>query len=48
MVPELVATQDRKSLSPMDIVAVLTKVTQDQQKRIEKLEKEIDELKKKQ
>jgi hypothetical protein len=27
-VPELVATKDRRSLSPMDIVAVLTKVTQ--------------------
>lgn len=29
-VPDLVATQDRKSLAPMDIVAVLTKVVQDQ------------------
>jgi hypothetical protein len=54
-VPELVATQDRKSLSPMDIVAVLTKGFQDQQKliqdqqiRLEKLEKEMAELKKKQ
>jgi hypothetical protein len=31
-VPELVATNDRKGLSPMDIVAVLTKVVQEQQK----------------
>ena len=30
-VPELVATKDRKGLSPMDIVAVLTKVVQKQQ-----------------
>ena len=29
-VPDLVATNDRKSLSPMDIVAVLTTVTKDQ------------------
>jgi hypothetical protein len=36
-VPELVAMKDRKSLSPMDIVAVLTKVTQDQQKIVENL-----------
>jgi hypothetical protein len=28
-VPELVAMKDRKSLSPMDIVAVLTKVVQE-------------------
>ena len=27
--PELVATKDRKGLSPMDIVAVLTKVVQE-------------------
>lgn len=30
-VPELVASKDRKGLSPMDIVAVLTKVVQEQQ-----------------
>jgi hypothetical protein len=29
-VPELVATNDHKSLSPMDIVAVLTTVAKDQ------------------
>ena len=33
-VPELVATKDRKGLSPMDIVAVLTRVVQEQQKTI--------------
>jgi hypothetical protein len=33
-VPELLATKDRKSLDPMDIVAVLTKVTQEQQRVI--------------
>ncbi len=37
-VPDLVATKDRKSLSPMDIVAVLTKVVQQQQKKIDALE----------
>lgn len=37
-VPELVATKDRKSLSPMDIVALLTKVVQQQQQKIEILE----------
>ena len=34
-VPDLVATKDRKGLSPMDIVAVLTKVVQEQQKLIQ-------------
>jgi hypothetical protein len=36
-VPELVASKGRKGLSPMDFVAVLTKVVQTQQKEIEKL-----------
>ena len=36
-VPGLVASKDRKGLSPMDIVAVLTKVVQQQQKEIEEL-----------
>jgi hypothetical protein len=44
-VPELVATKNRKGLSPMDIVAVLTKVVQEQQKTIEKQQNEIKELK---
>lgn len=42
-VPELVATKDRDSLSTMDIVAVLTKVVQEQQVRIEELEARLDE-----
>jgi hypothetical protein len=53
-VPALVAMNDRKSLSPMDIVAVLTKVVQEQQQFIqqqqkinEKMKKEITELKEK-
>jgi hypothetical protein len=33
-VPELVATNDHKSLSPMDIVAVLTAVTKDQKSKV--------------
>lgn len=37
-VPDLVATSDRKGLSPMDIVAVLTKVVKQQQKKIAELE----------
>ena len=43
--PDLVATKDRKGLSPMDIVAVLTKVVQEQQKTIEELRNDIAELK---
>ena len=42
-VPELVATKDRKGLSPMDIVAVLTKVTQEQQRAIEDHQKVAQE-----
>ena len=34
-VPDLVATEDRKGLSPMEVVAVLTKVVQEQQKKME-------------
>lgn len=52
-VPDLVASKDRKGMSPMDVVAVLTKVVQEQQERdkeqqklIDELRKEIDELKK--
>lgn len=44
-VPALVATRDRKSLSAMDIVAVLTKVVQEQQKEIEALKTRIRDLK---
>jgi hypothetical protein len=39
-VPEIVSTKDRKGLSPMDIVAVLTRVVQEQQKAIEEQKKE--------
>ena len=50
-VPELVATRDRKGMSPMDVVAVLTKVVQEQQSVaqeqqsvIEKLTERLNEL----
>ncbi len=39
-VPELVADKERKSLSPMDITAVVTKVVQQQQQAIEQLREE--------
>jgi len=42
-VPELVAMGDRKSLSPMDIVAVLTKVVQEQQRSDEELKRKNQE-----
>ena len=41
-VPPLVATNDRVTLSPMDVVAVLTRVVQEQQRQIEALEARID------
>ena len=41
-VPDLVATKDRKGLSAMDIVAVLTRVVQYQQKKIEALETQLN------
>jgi len=40
-VPEIVASNDRMSLSPMDIVAVLTRVIQAQQARIDELERRM-------
>jgi hypothetical protein len=43
-VPDLVAMPDRKGLSTMDVVAVLTKVVQQQQSTIQKLEKRVAEL----
>ena len=46
-VPDVVAMKDRKNLSAMDIVAVLTKVVQEQQKSISELNKKIAELEKK-
>ena len=45
-VPDLVATKDRKGLSSMDVVAVLTKALQEQQKTIAALSKDMEELKK--
>jgi Chaperone of endosialidase len=45
-VPEIVATPDHKTLSPMEIVGVLTKVVKDQQKTIDELSKRLEELEK--
>lgn len=45
-VPDLVATVDRKSLSSMDIVAVLTKVVKDQQQTIKKQKEMVEALNK--
>jgi hypothetical protein len=45
-VPEIVAVPDRKGLSALDIVAVLTKAVQDQQKTIDQLSRKIEELEK--
>jgi hypothetical protein len=41
-VPGLVASKDRASLSTMDIVAVLTRVVQEQQQKIAELEARLD------
>jgi membrane protease subunit (stomatin/prohibitin family) len=46
-VPELVATADRKGMSTMDIVAVLTKVVQEQQKIIADLQERMAKVEKK-
>lgn len=43
-VPELVAMTDRQGLSSMDIVAVLTRVVQSQQRQIEALERRIEDV----
>ncbi|MBF0537596.1 MAG: tail fiber domain-containing protein [Nitrospirae bacterium] len=43
-VPDIVATKDRKGLSPMDMVALLTKVVQEQQKLVQEQQKTIAEL----
>jgi len=43
-VPELVASKDRKGMSSMDVVAVLTKVVQEQQKTMAELSKKMSEL----
>lgn len=43
-VPDLVASKDRKGLSPMDIVAVLTKALQQQQRTITELQTQVQRL----
>jgi uncharacterized protein YgiM (DUF1202 family) len=43
-VPDLVAVGDRDALSSMDIVAVLTRVVQEQQRKIKELEERLDAL----
>ena len=43
-VPDLVATKDRKGLSAMDIVAVLTKVVREQKETVEKQQAVINTL----
>jgi hypothetical protein len=45
-VPELVGMKSKKSIAAMDIVSVLTKVVQEQQKTISKLEERITDLEK--
>jgi len=45
-VPDLVAMNDRKGLNAMDMVAMLTRVLQEQQKAIMELREEITKLKK--
>lgn len=45
-VPSILATKDRKGVSSMDVVALLTKVVQEQQKTISELKKEVEGMKK--
>lgn len=45
-VPALVAASDRKTLSAMDVVAVLTKVVQEQQQTITELKEKVERLEK--
>jgi len=40
-VPELVASSDRRTVSPMDMIAVLTKVVQEQQHMINTLQRQL-------
>lgn len=44
-VPDLVATRDRKGLSPLDIVAVLTRVVREQNRTIDELKGELAAIK---
>ena len=43
-VPELVASKDKKGMSSMDVVAVLTKVVQEQQRTIAELSEKVAQL----
>lgn len=43
-VPELVSTPNRKNMDPMEVVAMLTKVVQEQQDMLEKQQQIINEL----
>jgi hypothetical protein len=43
-VPEIVASKDRKTLSSMDMVALLTRVVQDQQVQLAQQKQRMDEL----
>lgn len=45
-VPDLVATKDRKGLSSMDIAALLTRVIQEQEKKISDLSEKVNNLQK--
>ncbi len=45
-VPELVATKDRKGMSPMDVVAVLTKVVKEQQVTVKEQQEAIKDSRK--
>ncbi len=42
-VPEIVANKDRNGLSPMDIIAVLTKVVQGQEEKIAQLQAQLEQ-----
>jgi hypothetical protein len=42
--PDLIASKDRKGLSPVEIVAVLTRVVQEQQKKISELSAKVSKL----
>jgi len=44
-VPDIVATQNRDAIAAMDIVTLLTKVVQEQQKAVRQQQKTINELK---
>jgi hypothetical protein len=45
--PDSLASADRKSLSPFEVIPVLTRVVQEQQQKIDSLQLEVSELQKK-